>query len=192
MKSSDEDVDGRYKYNWNNISGADHYDGETEDNQSLGIKKDDQTEDEQIKFWYYKNYNNYVSIRKTEDIRKKYVGISLFLFWGLLIIWQLWKESTAGQLAKDWPGFFGALFALFVMVLPMVTIVSFLLLDYFFACCMPHEQRLRVWGKYGISCPKCFKLAEPINKSRNKYICHNPDCDMQEFANIAHNVSRAY
>ena len=171
MKISDEDK--KYESSWKRISSSNFH-------------------SDQLEFWYYKNYNNYVSIRKIEDFRSTYSLTSLFLFWVLLLISELWLESTAGQLAKDWWEFFGILFTAVVLLPPILTVCTWLLLDYFFACFMPHEQRIKVWNKYGISCPKCFKLAEPINKSRNNYTCHNPDCDMPDFANVAHNVSRAY
>jgi len=57
--------------------------------------------------------------------------------------------------------------------------------DFFYALIAPQDHRKSVWLKYGITCPKCFNLAEPKSDSGNKYRCHN--CNLESFSGAPHN-----
>ena len=57
-----------------------------------------------------------------------------------------------------------------------------------YAWLAPRASRKELWLKFGISCPKCLKLAEP--RYHNKYECYNPDCDVQQFTGAVHGLKQ--
>jgi len=171
--SNSGDAEKQYKNEWNNITN------------NLESKNN------YVAFRVYETYDNYVSIKKKEDKRENNLLYTLFFLWGLLGIYILYKEAGSSRADDYGKGdYLRIMFWLFVLWMAWAFASFGVILNFFPFPIAPNGQRRIVWLKYGISCPKCLKLAEPINKSRNNYTCHNPDCDLKEFANIAHNVNR--
>ena len=172
MSSFSEDFMDVDQYDWNN-SGVD-------------------TDESYVALQIYKDKINFLSITKNEKKRALWF-CNFILFFSVCILmvvhvmlytrdWSFSKTTWLYVALYRLEDLFISLFSWFCVGLLLVYVLSFQKLGWL----QPNYSRKRVWLKFGTSCSKCFKLAEPISGTQNKYHCHNPNCELDDFSAIPH------